>query len=52
MSISFGASFLVLIDIIARNLSTVEIPIGILTAVIGTPFFVYLLRKTKGGGWR
>jgi iron complex transport system permease protein len=48
MSISLGASFLVLIDIIARNLSTAEIPIGILTAVIGTPFFVYLLKKTKG----
>lgn len=52
MSISFGASFLILIDIIARNISTTEIPIGILTAVIGTPFFVYLLKKTKGGSWQ
>ena len=52
MSISLGASFLVLIDIIARNISTAEIPIGILTAVVGTPFFVYLLKKTKGGGWQ
>ena len=51
MSISLGAAFLVLIDIAARNLTTTEIPIGILTAVIGTPFFVYLLRKTKGGAW-
>ncbi len=52
MSIAFGASFLVLIDIIARNISTAEIPIGLLTAIVGTPFFVYLLKKTKGGGWR
>ena len=52
MSISLGASFLVIIDIIARNITTTEIPIGILTAVIGTPFFVYLLKKTKGGGWQ
>ncbi len=52
LSISFGASFLVLIDIIARNITTTEVPIGILTAVVGTPFFVYLLKKTKGGGWR
>jgi iron complex transport system permease protein len=52
MSISFGAAFLVIIDTAARNLWSAEIPIGILTAVIGTPFFVYLLRKTKGGGWQ
>lgn len=52
LSISFGAAFLVLIDIIARNISTTEVPIGILTAVVGTPFFVYLLKKTKGGGWQ
>ncbi len=52
MSISFGAAFLVLIDILARNISTAEIPIGILTAIVGSPFFVYLLKKTKGGVWR
>jgi iron complex transport system permease protein len=52
MSVSLGAAFLVLIDIIARNVTTTEIPIGILTAVVGTPFFVYLLKKTKGGGWQ
>ena len=51
MSISLGAAFLVLIDIAARNLTTTEVPIGILTAVVGTPFFVYLLKKTKGGAW-
>ena len=52
LSISLGATFLVLIDLFARNITTSEIPIGILTAIFGTPFFVYLLRKTKGGGWQ
>lgn len=49
--ISIGASFLVIIDVLARTISASEVPIGILTALIGTPFFVYLLKKTKGGGW-
>lgn len=51
-SMSFGAVFLVLMDTVSRTISTSEIPIGILTAVVGTPFFVYLLKKTKGGGWK
>jgi len=52
VSMSLGACFLVLMDMLARNISSSEIPIGILTSLIGTPFFVYLLKKTKGGGWR
>ncbi len=52
VSMSLGASFLVIIDILARNLTAAELPIGILTALIGTPFFVYLLKKTKGGAWQ
>lgn len=43
-----GAAFLLAVDDISRNLLAVEIPIGILTAFIGAPFFVYLLcRKEK-----
>lgn len=52
VSMSLGASFLVVIDILARNLTAAEIPIGILTALIGTPFFIYLLKKTRGGTWQ
>lgn len=44
-SLSLGASFLLLIDNISRALITIEIPIGILTAIIGVPIFLYLLRK-------
>ena len=48
-SMLFGATFLLLVDNISRNLLAVEIPIGILTAFIGAPFFIYLMRQ-KGGG--
>ncbi len=47
-SMLIGAAFLLLVDDISRNLLAVEIPIGILTAVIGAPFFLYLItRKEK-----
>ncbi|MBR6951092.1 MAG: iron ABC transporter permease [Oscillospiraceae bacterium] len=39
----FGALFLLLVDDVSRNLFTTEIPIGILTSVIGVPFFLYLI---------
>jgi iron complex transport system permease protein len=46
-SVVTGAFFLLLIDDVTRTLTTVEIPIGILTALIGVPFFLYLLKKSK-----
>lgn len=51
VSLSLGAVFLVIVDDVSRTLTGAEIPLGILTALIGGPFFVYLLKKTKGGGW-
>ncbi len=50
VSIIFGATYLLFVDDIARTLFAIEIPIGILTALIGAPFFICLLLKTKGGG--
>lgn len=44
-SLSLGASFLLLIDNISRVMISIEIPIGILTAAIGVPIFLYLLRR-------
>jgi iron complex transport system permease protein len=38
-----GGGYLLLIDTLARAVAAVEIPLGILTAVIGTPFFIWLL---------
>ena len=51
VSFALGASFLVIVDDLGRLLTGAEIPLGILTALVGGPFFVYLLKKTKGGGW-
>jgi iron complex transport system permease protein len=45
---SIGATYLLLIDDVARTASASEIPLGILTAIVGAPFFAYLLRKTQG----
>jgi iron complex transport system permease protein len=50
-TLTLGAVFLLFIDDIARTVTPQEIPLGILTALIGAPFFAYLLRRTKGG-WK
>jgi iron complex transport system permease protein len=45
-----GAAFLVFTDTLARTLlAPAELPVGILMAFIGGPFFLYLLRRTKRG---
>lgn len=44
-----GAAYLLVIDDLARLLLTVEIPIGILTAILGVPFFLVIFRKTSRG---
>jgi iron complex transport system permease protein len=44
-----GSAYLILIDNLSRLISPAEVPLGILTAMVGAPFFAYLLRKTKGG---
>lgn len=51
ISCLLGASFLIIVDNISRTLTSGEIPIGILTSLVGGPFFIYLLKKTKGGSW-
>jgi iron complex transport system permease protein len=44
-----GAIYLVVVDTIARTAIESEIPIGILTAMVGAPIFAYLLRKNRSG---
>ena len=46
--ISLGAVFTVLIDTLSRSVTEAEIPVSILTAIIGAPVFVSLLRRTGG----
>ena len=48
-SISIGAVFMVIVDTIARSLVATEIPISILTAIVGAPFFITLMRRSGGG---
>jgi iron complex transport system permease protein len=43
----FGAAFMLAIDTVARTLAPIEIPPGILTAVIGTPVFIALLARAR-----
>jgi len=44
-----GGGYLLIIDTLARTIGPVETPLGILTAVIGTPFFIWLLASARGG---
>jgi iron complex transport system permease protein len=46
LSAAFGASLLLLADDIARGAFAFEIPIGILTSVVGIPFFIVLLKRS------
>jgi len=50
LSVLGGAGFLVLADVIARTaLAPAELPLGIVTAFFGAPFFALVLRTTRGG---
>jgi iron complex transport system permease protein len=48
-SILIGGTYLLLVDDLARILTTVEIPLGILTSLIGIPFFLYLFLHSRWG---
>ncbi|GAA1761600.1 MULTISPECIES: iron ABC transporter permease [Streptomonospora] len=48
MSLLTGAAFLILVDIAARTLiAPAELPLGVVTAFLGAPFFVFILRTTR-----
>lgn len=42
-----GGTFLLYCDLLARNLLAAELPIGVITAAVGAPFFLYLLHKKR-----
>lgn len=46
-SILLGGTYLLLVDDVARSIMAMEIPIGILTAMIGAPFFLYLIYRQR-----
>lgn len=48
LSILFGAAFLILADLVGRTLiAPAEIPIGVITAFLGAPFFLFVLQRGK-----
>jgi iron complex transport system permease protein len=46
ISMSVGVTFLLLVDTLARTIWTYEVPIGIITTLIGAPLFLYLLKRS------
>lgn len=49
VSAALGAGYLLVVDTLARTIGEIEVPLGILTAVIGAPFFVWLLARGRRG---
>jgi iron complex transport system permease protein len=49
VSFAFGGCFLVLVDDLARAITTFEVPVGIFTTLIGGPFFIWLLKRSGAG---
>ncbi|MDD1775825.1 MAG: iron ABC transporter permease [Candidatus Methanomethylicus sp.] len=52
LSASIGAIFLLLADDLARSATSFELPVGVITTLIGAPFFLYLLKRRGGDVWR
>ena len=50
-SVIGGAAYLLLTDTVVRTAFSMELPIGIVTALVGLPLFVFAIYKNKGG-WR
>jgi iron complex transport system permease protein len=51
VSVLFGASYLLAVDTVSRTIGTVELPLGILTAALGTPVFLWLLAFSRRAAW-
>ncbi len=51
MSMIAGAGIMVASDTIARSLCSFDLPVGIITSLLGIPFFIYLLRSKTQSGW-
>jgi iron complex transport system permease protein len=49
MSMVIGASFMLLVDDLSRTIAATEIPLGILTSLVGAPLFAYLITKGRTG---
>lgn len=48
-SMLMGGGYLLLVDTLARTIAPIEVPLGILTAIVGAPFFLWLLARGREG---
>jgi len=51
LSLTTGASYMILADTISRTITSFDIPVGIITALTGAPFFLYLMKKSGKEAW-
>jgi len=51
LSLTAGASFMILADTVSRTLTSFDIPVGIITALTGAPFFIYLMKRGGKEAW-
>ena len=51
LSMAGGAAFMIFADTIARSLTSFDVPVGIITAITGAPFFVYLMKRGGQESW-
>lgn len=49
VSMALGAAYLLVADMLARSIALIEVPLGILTATVGAPFFLFLLASGRKG---
>ncbi|NVD43144.1 iron ABC transporter permease [Ensifer sp. HO-A22] len=49
VSMALGAAYLLVADMLARSIALIEVPLGILTATVGAPFFLWLLASGRKG---
>lgn len=51
LSIAAGAAFMIAADTVSRTLTSFDIPVGIITALTGAPFFIYLMKRGGKEAW-
>lgn len=51
LSISAGAGFMIAADTVSRTLTSFDVPVGIITALTGAPFFIYLMKRGGKEAW-
>lgn len=51
LSMAAGAAFMIFADTLARSLTTFDVPVGIITAITGAPFFIFLMKRSGKESW-